>query len=277
MKIVNTNANLAWLGVLQALIVGGECIAPRGQATYELPQVMVSTRLSDPVLTIPERALNYRFMAAEARWIIEGQDEVKLISPYNSRIAAFSDDGQRFFGAYGPPYRAQLPYVIQKLIEDPDSRQAGLTLWRQNPPATKDVPCTVALFFQLRGGVLNVHVFMRSSDAWLGLPYDLFNFSMLGYHVLGFLNQRHKGAGTGVNVSPGSLFLTMASSHLYEQHREPAKTILAAYPNLLTDARLHQHTEVPLAKVRCEARLLDALTEIADGARAQRWWLEPRP
>lgn len=276
MKIVNTNANLAWLGVLQALIVGGERIAPRGQATYELPQVTVSTRLSDPVLTIPERGLNYRFMAAEARWIIEGQDEVKLISPYNSKIAAFSDDGQRFFGAYGPPYRTQLPYVIQKLIEDPDSRQAGLTLWRQNPPATKDVPCTVALFFQLRGGVLNIHVFMRSSDAWLGLPYDLFNFSMLGYHVLGFLNQRHKGAGTGVNLFPGSLFLTMASSHLYEQHRESAKTILAAYPDL-TDARLRQHAEVPLAKVRCEARLLDALTEIADGARAQRWWLEPRP
>lgn len=269
------NANSAWLGVLKLLVNGGRRIAPRGQETLEYPQVTLAARLDDPVLTIPERSLNYRFMAAEARWILNGSDRVSEIAAYNSRIAAFSDDGERFFGAYGPPYRDQLPYVVQKLMDDPDSRQAGMTLWRPRPPATKDVPCTVALFFQLRDGELNVHVFMRSSDAWLGLPYDIFNFAMLGYDVLGFVNLRRAGSLNLPPLRPGTLFLTTASSHLYERDLGPARAVLKAYPDPMAGS-LRDHPRVPWERLRDEGRLLDTLTEIADGPRSNRWWLGER-
>ncbi len=268
-----TNVNAQWLGVLKLLVEAGQPIAPRGHATREWPQVTIATRLDDPVLTIGLRKLNYRFMAAEARWIIEGRDDVDSIAAYNAKIAAFSDDGRTFYGAYGPRYRDQLPHVVQRLTEDPDSRQAGLTLWRPSPPPTKDVPCTVALFFQIRCGELNVHVFMRSSDAWLGLPYDCFNFSMLGYHVLGFVNQRHAGRYGDYRdpVRPGTLYLTMASSHLYEQHLEPARAILTEFTDP-TDERLFDHRRAPEHLANSETDLLIRLTNIADHSPVARWW-----
>lgn len=274
--------NAAWLGVLKALLACGQETRPRGQATLELPQVTVTTRLAHPVLTIPERHLNHRFMAGEAHWILNGDDRVSTIAPYNSRIAAYSDDGVTFFGAYGPRYVQQLPGVVQKLMDDPASRQAGLTLWRPNPPATKDVPCTVAVFFQLRDGELNVHVFMRSSDAWLGLPYDVFNFSMMGYEVVGHLNQRRQGDARGAQglgpdvpvafdgVAPGALFLTMASSHLYEPHFKAATEILEAYPD---PAAAPLTPSVPVYLAHSPTELNEVLNRLRQGRPGPRWWV----
>jgi thymidylate synthase len=53
---------------------------------------------------------------------------------------------------------------------------------------------------------------MRSSDAWLGVPYDWFNFSMLSAGVALLLREK------GVNVNLGSLHFYAASQHLYESN-----------------------------------------------------------
>lgn len=212
-----------WLEAVNDILTNGELVAPRGKLTKELPQRTMVVDMRRPVLLVPERSLSYRFMAAEAYWILSGDDTVAGIAPYNSRIAEFSDDGERFFGAYGPKILGQLDYVVAKLKADRDTRQAGLTIWRENPPTTKDVPCTVAVFFSLRGQALNVHVFMRSSDVWLGVPYDVFNFSMLAHLVCGLLNDDR--ASTEL-YEPGRLYLTAASSHLYEINWADAKLCL---------------------------------------------------
>lgn len=216
-----------WLKALSDILTSGDLVSPRGKQTKEIPQRTIEVDMRKPVLRVTDRSLSYRFMAAEAFWILSGDDRVETIAPYNSRISEFSDDGERFFGAYGPKIQAQLPYVVEKLLADVDSRQAGLTIWRECPPQTKDVPCTVAIFFAIRGGKLNVHVFMRSSDVWLGVPYDVFNFSMLGHLVCGLLNEHRL---TDNLLSPGTLFLTAASSHLYESNWDDAKKCLAAEP-----------------------------------------------
>lgn len=212
-----------WLNAINDILANGDLVSPRGKLTKEIPQRTIEVDMRKPVLRVPDRSLSYKFMVAEAFWILSGDDRVETIAPYNSRIAAFSDDGERFFGAYGPKIVAQLPYIIEKLQADEDSRQAGLTIWRECPPNTKDVPCTVAVFFNIRGGKLNAHVFMRSSDVWLGVPYDVFNFSMLSHLVCGLLNEHRLVADA---VSPGRLFLTAASSHLYETNWDDAKMCL---------------------------------------------------
>jgi thymidylate synthase len=217
------SAAAAWLTALNDILHNGIHVAPRGKPTLEIPQRTMVVDMRKPVVTVPERQLNYRFMAAEAFWILTGDDRVETIAPYNSRIAEFSDDGVRYFGAYGPKVVDQLQYVVDKLKQDNDTRQAGLTIWRENPPATKDVPCTVAVFFNLRQKKLNAHVFMRSSDAWLGVPYDVFNFSMLAHLVCGFLNNDR---GFDDVFEPGLLYLTAASSHLYEVNWDDAEACL---------------------------------------------------
>lgn len=210
MNIPIYTLNESWISLLYDVINYGKHVYPRGQKTRELLHQTVAVNMRHPVLTITERKLSYQFMAAEAYWILSGDNQVSTIAPWNKNIAQFSDDGETFFGAYGPRIMSQLTYVLDKLREDPWTRQAGLTIWIESPPKTKDVPCTITIFFNVREQRLNCHVFMRSSDVWLGLPYDVFNFSMLSHLVCGYLRP-------AIAVEPGSLFLTTASSHLYER------------------------------------------------------------
>lgn len=211
------DASHAWKLALTTVLDNGRLVSPRGKDTFEVPQYTTKVDMSAPVVRIKARRLNYSFMAAEAYWILSGDDKVKSIAPYNKHIANFSDDGEVFFGAYGPKIQNQLHYVVDKIRQDLATRQAGLTIWRECPPNTKDVPCTVAIFFSVRGSSLNAHVFMRSSDVWLGLPYDIFNFSMLGHLVCGMLNHY------GIHLYPGQLYVTAASSHLYHSNIKDVK------------------------------------------------------
>jgi len=222
------NLDFVWLSTVNEVLYQGLLTKPRGQLTREVPHRTTIVDMRYPVLTIPERKLSYRFMAAEAYWILSGDDRVETIAPYNKNISQFSDDGKTFYGAYGPKIRDQLRYVVEKLKADPDTRQAGLTIWRENPIETKDVPCTIAIWFQRRHNKLITHVFMRSSDVWLGLPYDTFNFSMLSHLVCGHMNQELKLAEEGSLITPGALYLTAASCHLYQRDWLGAKRCLEA-------------------------------------------------
>ena len=112
-----------WLNAINDILSNGDPVAPRGKMTREMPQRTMVVDMRRPVLRVPDRSLSYKFMAAEAFWILSGDDRVETIAPYNSRIADFSDDGERFFGAYGPKIVAQLPYIIEKLQAELDGQQ----------------------------------------------------------------------------------------------------------------------------------------------------------
>lgn len=257
------DASSVWFVTLRQILFNGLEVSPRGRLTKELPQHTMVIDMRRPVITVAERKLSYQFMAAEAHWILSGDDSVAGIAPYNKHIAEFSDDGVKFFGAYGPKIRGQLDYVVGKLLADPDTRQAGLTIWRENPPATKDVPCTVAIFANIRNMALNLHVFMRSSDAWLGVPYDVFNFSMLSHLICSRLNEARPGEMT---IAPGQLHLTAASSHLYEPNwlaaRECLRMVYTSQPPTPRELWTEEKT------LRA---WLEALRETKPGDRL-RWW-----
>jgi thymidylate synthase len=274
-----------WADLLDDILTNGERSSPRGLATRELRQRTVRVDATRPVLLNQARKLSYRFMAAEAYWILSGDDTVAGIAPWNENIRQFSDDGVTFFGAYGPRIVASLGYVVDTLARDPASRQAGFTLWRPDPPFTKDVPCTVALFFRNRevlgpappelGGPpgmkvgwteLDVHAFMRSSDAWLGLPYDAFTFCAVGWSVIAELSARDPGA----TIRPGSLYLTAASSHLYESDVERTREALLARPRLIDVERAAAPPELWASTENLTA----SLKRLRDSRRgdAERWW-----
>ena len=109
--------NEAWKSVVTDLLTSGVTNFPRGFTTLDLSHRTVFVDARYPVLTNPIRKLSYRFMAAEAYWILSGSNRVDEIAPWGDPIRAFSDDGETFFGAYGPKVVAQLPYVIAKLAE----------------------------------------------------------------------------------------------------------------------------------------------------------------
>jgi thymidylate synthase len=210
-------ASAVWLTALQRIMRDGDHVKPRGMLTLEVPGNVVRVHMKYPVVLCPARKLSYRFLAGEALWILDGSNQVADIAPHNPNIAQFSDDGVTFFGAYGPKIVEQREYVVRKLLEDVDTRQAVITIWRENPPKTKDVPCTIALAFSIRNSMLHCHAFMRSSDAWLGLPYDTFNFSMVALRIACEYNARVTGSFVPP-VELGYLRITTVSGHIYERN-----------------------------------------------------------
>jgi thymidylate synthase len=211
MNTVNTT-NMQWQRLLHDVMAYGHETNPRGQKTKELLGYKSMIDMTQPVITIKDRKLGYRFMAAEAAWILSGDNRVSTIAPYSKAISNFSDDGIMFFGAYGPRIRDQLGHVVKVLSEDHDSRQAVITIWRPNPRASKDIPCTISCQFMIRGGKLHCFMNMRSSDVWLGVPYDWFNFSMLSIGVCLLLREKIPN----LILQPGTLHFYAASQHLYE-------------------------------------------------------------
>lgn len=203
--------NSAWLDMLGIIMTFGKRVEPRGTVTRELLNHTLVVDMTRCMLTVKGRKLGYRFMAAEAAWMLGGDNLVSTIAPYSKTISQFSDDGFTFFGAYGPRLKAQLTSVAKALAADPGTRRAVANIWREDPPKTKDYPCHLSCQFMIREERLHCFTTMRSSDAWLGVPYDIFNFSMWSAYVLLFLEVNMNIRG----LKLGQLHNTAASRHLY--------------------------------------------------------------
>jgi thymidylate synthase len=266
------NATHAWRQAIFDAYHDGSDVAPRGIKVKEVINATTTVDMSCPVVTDKLRRLNYRFMFAEAAWILSGRNDVGYLTRYNSRMAEFSDDGVVLAGAYGVPFNYQLDYVVNKLRDDRDTRQATLTLWGRAPKPSRDIPCTVALDFKIRDDKLITQVFMRSSDVWLGLPYDIFAFTMMSYRVLERLHDF--GAPP---VDPGVLIITAASSHLYDTNAADAYKVLADFdqqnftgkawapaPGAMYDQTARRPGHPP--------SLLAWLETLKDAPKDRRWW-----
>lgn len=206
--------HVEWTSRLAELLNNGKEIGPRGKTTLEQLNVTLAFDSTYNLLDVPERKLNFRFAVAEWIWMMFGHSAVEELARYNSVMRQFSDDGVYLAGAYGPHIKAQLPGVLVKLKSDPASRQAVIEIPRVRRE-TKDNPCTLSLQFLLRDGNLNLIVNMRSSDVWLGVPYDAFTFSMVQNCVAGELHARR-----------GWCAINMGSSHLYEVDFDRARAVL---------------------------------------------------
>lgn len=201
------SANVEYISLLTN-VLDGYFHSPRGLGTRELIGYTTTVNMQYPLVTWIERKLNYKFMVAEALWILEGRNDLESVGQYCKKYHEYSDDGMTLTGAYGPPFVEQVRYVVDALKKDNQSRQAVMTMWRQNPRDSKNIPCTIALQFMLRDELLHTNVFMRSSDAWLGWPYDVFCFTMMTLHVSLCLNGQDLG----------NLTIFAGSQHIYEEN-----------------------------------------------------------
>lgn len=216
--------NSEWILTLDDLLKNGKESHPRGYKIKEILNYHTTINMKYPILTIQERKLGYKFMFREAWWIMDGRNTVDTITDYSKAISSFSNDGFHFDGAYGPRVVDQIRYIVDSLAEDKDTRQAVLTIWRANPRASKDIPCTVSIQWLIRNNKIYCIDTMRSSDIWLGWPYDCFNFTMLTGYIMLLLRER------GINnLELGYLYLNAGSCHLYENNFEKANQIINNY------------------------------------------------
>jgi thymidylate synthase len=227
--------------------------------TKELVGSTVEVAMRYPVVSCPERKLGYNFMAAEACWILSGSDRLDFHPEIRKKLEPYSDDGYSTNGAYGPPFLKQLSYCANALSKDPDSRQAVMTIWERTPKPSKDIPCTVALQFMIRHDILHTNVFMRSSDVWMGLPYDIFSFTMMSMVV---------AIEAGVK-DLGRLTMFLGSSHLYERNWADAQEMIHKWDWASTapwQAKAFKTTEDLMAHLKSIADSDDAKTGLCRGA-----------
>jgi thymidylate synthase len=222
------DADREWIRDLEHVFKYGNRVSPRGMLVYESLALQSVVSMSNPIIFNPMRKLGYKFMAAEAAWILGGQSDVATIAKYSKEISKFSDDGVSFFGAYGPKINDQFIYVLDTLMADPNSRQAVVNIWRENPPPTKDVPCSLSLQVLIRHDTVHCVATMRSSDLWLGHPYDIFNYSAFAFAVLLDLNSHRKKADLPL-LRLGNLHLTAGSKHIYERNAADVGMIIEDY------------------------------------------------
>lgn len=168
----------------------------------------------------------------EFLWYMSGRDDLSSIRYYISKYEKSAETDGTIHGAYGPRLFStdgtnQIDNVVAALRKE-DSRQAVIQLFRASDIQHKynDVPCTCTLQFMKRRGQLHMLANMRSNDAFLGLPHDVFAFTML---------QEMLARTVGVDV--GKYCHSVGSLHLYDEHRKQARSYL--------DEGFQTHVEMP--------------------------------
>lgn len=191
----------------------GEVVESRIGKTKHLTDVTIE--IKNPYHNVclnPQRNMSLKYMLGEIDWYLSGSNKVADIAKYGKMWNSLTDDGETVNSAYG--YRIfekfgfnQLQYCIDKLKSNPYDRQAVVHIKEASDKPTKDTPCTCLIQFVCFNGRLNAHVYMRSNDIWLGLPYDVAFFTCL----LQIVSDR-----TGIPC--GTYYHTVGDLHMYEKH-----------------------------------------------------------
>lgn len=179
----------------------------------------VTLRIAKPRARVSRSETRARPFSAlgELLWYLSGSDEAAFVGSY---IPFYVKAGKpaTVNGAYGPRIRSrhgfdQLQAAIEMMRRKDGSRRAVIQLYEAKDLLTSDdVPCTTTLQFHRRGSVLHMSVAMRSNDAYLGLPHDVFCFTMLQELVAAELK-----------LDLGEYIHMVGSMHLYDWDMENAE------------------------------------------------------
>ena len=143
---------------------------------------------TERVLFNPTRDANPVFHLLESLWMLAGENKNDFLLPYNARMAEYSEPDGTIHGAYGHRWihhfdHNQVSQVIYELSKRPTSRQAVIAMWDPNEDTDhkkKDRPCNTHIYFDTRGGGLNMTVCCRSNDAlWGAYGANAVHFSIL--------------------------------------------------------------------------------------------------
>jgi thymidylate synthase len=198
---------------------------------------------------ITTKKLAWKSVVGELLWFIEGsKDERRLAelthgtrdgvvtiwapnaqAGYWKKKAKFDGDVGRIYGVqwrkwrkpFNEGYVDQLQNLIEGLKSDPNSRRHIITAW--NPGEIHEMalpPCHVLAQFHVNTkNQLSCHMYQRSVDVFLGLPFNIASYALL----------THMAAQVS-NLTVGELVISMGDTHIYNNHLEQVKEQLSRFP-----------------------------------------------
>lgn len=185
-----SSCDTLYQGLVTWIMRAGKKVTARGMETRERTGVyFILTNPRARLLSFEVRKWSLPLALGELCWHLRGDDNLSPLAYYAKRWARYSDDGVHIRGScYGKKIfgiddsgLVGWQRVVELLQSDPNSRRAVLDLTSEDIDliTSRDVSCVNSIQFVIRDGCVDLFVFMRSNDLFLGLPYDIFLFTML--------------------------------------------------------------------------------------------------
>jgi thymidylate synthase len=194
-------------------------------------QLRYDLRRGFPLVTT--KRVHFRSIAYELLWFLRGDRNVGWLREHGVTIwdewaAPDGDLGP----VYGVQWRAwpapdgshvdQLSQVLDTLRSDPDSRRMVVSAWNVGEiPQMALAPCHAIFQFYVADGRLSCHLYQRSADLFLGVPFNIASYALLTQMV-----------AQQVGLELGELVWTGGDCHVYDNHVEQVREQLSrdAYP-----------------------------------------------
>lgn len=136
---------------------------------------------------------------------------VERVQEYNEAGITWWDYcGERLVNSY-PKYIGKLPQLIGKINKELRSSKNYVLFLGENGVKTNQQPCISLIQFQINNGKLNITAYLRSSDASLGLPSDIYHLWLISRKI---------------NVNLENITLMLANVHIYENNITNTKRLL---------------------------------------------------
>lgn len=202
-----------------------------------------------PLITARSMKGSWKAMVYELLWILSGSTKLADLHEHNVHIwdiwgtpeicGSLGLEPGDLGPIYGKQWRAfnggaEKPIdQIQKLIEDlntnPDSRRLVVTAW--NPAEVDKVfvaPCHCFFKFFHAQGELSLHLFQRSADVPVGVPFDIAEYALLLMMV---------AQVTGLKAK--ELVHTLSDTHIYLDQVESMKELVTREPRPLPRVKIN--------------------------------------
>ena len=223
-----------YLNLLQALIEEsekGNIVEDRtGVGTYNLFHQTLRFNLSKSFPLLTTKKMSLKSIVGELLWFLSGSTNAKeLEEKYGCTIWRewALPDGE-LNKVYGHQWRNfggmkkgsiglggfdQIKWLINEIKTNPTSRRLYVTAANPNDRFEQQLDCCHNYFqVVIKGGKLNLYFQMRSTDVFLGLPYNIASYATLA-HLLAL--------ECGYEV--GELAFSGVDVHLYSNHIDQAK------------------------------------------------------
>lgn len=229
-------ADAVYLNILADILQNGEVRSDRtGTGTRSIfgAQLRLNLLAGFPLLTT--KHVHFPSVRGELLWMLSGSTNVRDLQRYGVTIwDEWADEDGDLGPIYGSQWRRwqndvftetdQIAEAIRLIKESPDSRRILVSSWNVGDvPNMRLPPCHVLFQFSVREELyLSTHVFMRSCDAFLGLPFNMAQHALLTSMV-----------AQVCDLKPSELVISFGDLHLYENHLEQAKLQLTREPRAL--------------------------------------------
>jgi len=145
----------------------------------------------------------------------------KWRTPITHKTETFKDDFGNHYNRQGSTHHKevdQLKLLIEGIKQDPNGRRHILTAW--NPGELDQMalpPCHVLCqFYVNKNKELSCHMYQRSVDVFLGLPFNIASYALLTHLIA-------QVCGLGV----AELVISTGDTHIYTNHVEQVKEQLS--------------------------------------------------